>query len=143
MVSSRVTAKCERVVAPALAPGEQITMIDVVQLGKVSAKRRVATAAVAGIASGGLLMLSVKPRPYLIALTDRRVFLVDYGHTNVGKGIALAFDRMAMTAGPLTGHLLTVSMQIDLAEPSASYRFSWGRAQGKTARRVAAALTSA
>lgn len=142
MVSSKVIQRCTDVVAPALAPGEQIQMIEVLQLGKVSAKRRLATAAAAGIASGGLLMVAVRPRPYLIVLTDQRIALVDFANTNVGKKIALSVPRSNFTVGPLKGNLLTYSMQLDIVDPAISYRLSWGRAQPKSAKRVAAALGS-
>ncbi|MBS2962084.1 hypothetical protein KGA66_03425 [Actinocrinis puniceicyclus] len=142
MVSSKVIQRCTNVVAPALAPGEQIQMIEVLQLGKVSAKRQVATAAVAGIASGGLLIVAARPRPYLMVMTDQRIALVDFVNTNVGKKIALSVPRANFKAGPLKGHLLTYSMQVDTIDPAMSYRFSWGRAQAKIAKRVAAALGS-
>jgi hypothetical protein len=142
VIAKRVIKRCTEVVSPALAAGERIQTIEVAQIGKVSAKRQIATAALAGIASGGLLMVATKPRPYLIVMTDQRILLVDFANTNVGKKIALSVDRANVTVGPLKGNLLTYSMQFDIIDPETSYRFSWGRAQPKLAKRVAAALGS-
>jgi hypothetical protein len=85
VVSSKIAKRCTDVVAPVLAPGEQIQTFEVVQIGKVSAKRQITTAAVAGIASGGLLMVATRPRPYLMVLTGQRIMLGDFANTNVGK----------------------------------------------------------
>lgn len=134
--------RCLSVVEPAFVPGERVEMIELVQIGKVSAKRQIATAAVVGIASGGLMTVSVRPRGYYLVLTDQRLFLIDYLNGNVGKTISAAIPRTALKPGPLRGHLLTLSMEVEIEGSEAPSRFSWGRAQTSMARRVAAALGS-
>ena len=141
MVSNKITQKCTAVVSPELLPGEQIQMIDVLQLGKVSAKRQAATAAIVGVATAGMAIVAVRPRPYLIVFTDRRILLVDFANANIGKRVAMAVGRTNIKVDDLKGHLLTYSTELHISEPAEmTYRLSWGRAQGATARRVVAAL---
>ncbi|WP_329499316.1 hypothetical protein [Kitasatospora herbaricolor] len=141
-MNDKSTRKCLAVVTPALAPQERIELVDVLQIGRVSAKRRMATAALVGVASGGTVLVAVQPRAYFMVLTDRRLYLVDNHNGNVGRSIVSATPRDKITAGPLRRHLLTLSMEVQftgVAEPS---RFSWGRLQSRTAQTIADALTS-
>lgn len=130
--------RCTALIAPSLVAREQIQTIEVVQIGKVSAKRQIGTAVAAGVLSGGTLMVAVRPRAYFLILTDLRLFLVDNNNGRVGKKVLAAVPRETIQAGPLRGHLLTLSMEVTMG--GTPYRFGWGRAQGKMARRVAEAL---
>ncbi|MFC9324217.1 hypothetical protein [Kitasatospora sp. NPDC057015] len=142
-MNEKSTRTCLAVVAPALAPQERIELVDVLQIGRVSAGRRVATAALVGVASGGTVIAAVQPRAYFMVLTDRRLYLVDNNNGTVGRSIVSATPREKITAGPLRKHLLTLSMEVrftGVAEPS---RFSWGRFQSGTAQTIADALAGA
>ncbi|MCX5209121.1 hypothetical protein OG689_07445 [Kitasatospora sp. NBC_00240] len=141
-MNDKSTRKCLAVVTPALAAQERIELVDVLQIGRVSAKRRVATAALVGAVSGGTVLVAVQPRAYFMVLTDRRLYLVDNHNGTVGRSIVSATPRDKITAGPLRKHLLTLSMEVrftGVAEPS---RFSWGRLQSRTALAIADALTT-
>ena len=138
-MNQRAASRCAQVVAPVLAQGERIDMVEVVQIGKVSAKRQIATAAVAGIVSAGTVLVAVHPRPYYLLLTSQRLILIHNLRGTVGT-IAAVAPRQAITAEPLRGHLLTLSMNVSIG--GTPQRFSWGRLQTGMARRVAAALNA-
>lgn len=136
-MNQKTTSRCTQVVAPALAEGEQVEMVEAVQIGKVSAKKRVATAAVVSVATAGTVMVALKPRPFYLILTNQRLIFVENLRGRVGK-IAAAAPRATVTAEPLRGHLLTLSMNVTI--DGTPQRFSWGRAQADMAKRVATAL---
>lgn len=137
-MNQKTTQRCTQLVAPSLASGEQVEMVEVVQIGKVSAKKQLGIAAVAGIASGGMLMVATKPRAYFMILTNQRLFLVDNLQGSVGKKVVAAIPRTEISPGPLRTHFLTLSMEVTVQ--GTPQRFSWGRVQGKTARAVANVL---
>jgi hypothetical protein len=127
-MNQKTTQRCTQVVAASLAPGEQIEMIEVAQIGKVSAKKQlgISAASVAvGVVTGGTLLVALKPRAYFLILTNERLFLVDNLQGSVGKKIVSAIPRNLISAGPVRTHLLTISMEVTV---------------GGMARRVAAAL---
>lgn len=110
-----------------------------VQIGKVSAKRQIATSAAVAVATAGVVMVALRPRAYFLVLTDQRLILIENLRGRVGKIMAV-IPRNTIKAEPLRGHLLTLSMNVTIGETP--QRFSWGRAQTSMARRVATALTS-
>jgi hypothetical protein len=138
--NQKTTSRCAQVVTPILAEGEQIEMVEAAQVGKVSAKRRIATTAAVTIATAGTVMIALKPAAFYLVLTNQRLIFVQNFRGRVGK-IAAAVPRAAVTAEPLRGHMLTLSMNVTI-DGTAQY-FSWGRAQPGMARRVAEALTAA
>ncbi|MEV4614086.1 hypothetical protein AB0K43_16050 [Kitasatospora sp. NPDC049258] len=139
-MNQKYAQKCLAVVAPAFAPGEQVTLVESVAIGKVPAGRQVAAAALAGVVSGGTVLVAVKPRAYYLVLTDRRMYLVDNVNGRVGRSIVSATPREKITAGPLRKHLLTLSMEVRFEGAAAPSRFSWGRVVAGSARAVAEAL---
>jgi hypothetical protein len=86
-----------------------------------------------------MVIVSVKPRGYFLILTDRRLVLVGNLQGRVGK-IEAAVPRHLVSAEPLRGHMLTLSM--DVTVDGTPTLFSWGRAQAGMARRVATALAA-
>jgi hypothetical protein len=61
-MNAKTLQRCREVVAPSLAPGEQITAVEVAQIGKVSPKKQagaVGVGVVVGVATGGF----VPPHP--------------------------------------------------------------------------------
>ena len=137
-MNQKITSRVTQVAGP-LAQGEQIQLVEAVQIGKVSAKKQIATSAIVGIATAGTVLVALRPRAYYLVLTDQRMILVDNLRGRVGK-VAATVRRDAIAAEPLRGHLLTLSMNVTL--DGTPQRFSWGRAQSSMARRVAHALTS-
>lgn len=139
-MNQRTTDKCVKAVAPSLGPDELVEGVEVAQIGKVSAKKKAAVAAAVGIATAGHLIVSVKPRAYFLVFTSKRLILVENNRGLVGKVLA-GCPRQAVTAGPLNGHLLTVSADVTL--DGTPYRFSWGRLAPGQARSAMAALAVA
>jgi hypothetical protein len=138
-MNQKTTSRITQVVAPSLVQGEQIEMIEAAQIGKVSAKRRIATTAAVTIATAGTVMIALKPQPWYLVLTNQRLIFVENKRGIVGK-IAAAARRENVTAEPLQAHVLTLSMNVTI--DGTPQRLSWGRAQPGMARRVAAALTA-
>ncbi|MFE2914384.1 hypothetical protein [Kitasatospora indigofera] len=141
-MNQKSTRKCLAVVTPALAPQERVELVEAVQIGTVSAKRRLATAALVGAATGGTVLVAVQPRAYFMVLTDRRLYLVHNLNGTVGNSIVSATPRDKISAGPLRKHLLTLSMEVQFTGAATPSRFSWGRAQGRMAQAIADALTN-
>lgn len=95
--------------------------------------------AAVSVAMAGTVMVALKPRPYYLVLTNQRLILIANLRGKVGKVVAAA-PRNAVSAEPLRGHLLTLSMNITVDE--VPRRFSWGRVQSGMARRVATAFST-
>lgn len=114
-------------------------MVEAVQIGKVSAKKQAAVSAAVGLATAGMVMVALRPRAYYLILTNQRLVLVANLRGRVGKIVAAA-PRDAVSAEPLHGHLLTLSMSVTI--DGIPQRFSWGRMQSGMARRVAMALAA-
>lgn len=82
--------------------GERIELAEAVQIGKVSAKRQIATSAAVTIGTAGMVMVALKPRPFYLILTNQRLIFVENLRGGVGKIVAAA-RREAVTAEPLRG----------------------------------------
>jgi hypothetical protein len=135
-MNEKTTQKCNRLVT--LAPGEQITLTEAVQIGKVSAKKQIATSAVVGVLTAGTVIVHLKPAAFYLVLTNQRLILIGNNRGLVGT-VALTVPLNQVTVvEPLHGHALTLSMEVDIA--GTQYRFSWGRAQAGMARKVATAM---
>lgn len=69
---------------PLLLPGEQVELITCANVGTVSVRRQVATAAVVGVLTAGTVIASVRPRQMYLVLTDQRLLFFDAA-TATGK----------------------------------------------------------
>jgi hypothetical protein len=138
-MNQRTTSRLTQVVTPTLAPGEQIEMIEAAQVGKISAKKRLAVTAAVSVATAGTVMIALKPQAWYLVLTNQRLIFVENKRGIVGK-VAAAARRENVTSEPLQGHFVTLSMNVTI--DGTPQRLSWGRAQPGMARRVAAALTA-
>jgi hypothetical protein len=138
-MNKKKAERCVSRVAHLLVDREQVQMVEGAQIGEVSVKKQLATAAVVGIATGGMMTAVVRPQAFWLILTDLRLFLVQNNNGSVGKRILGEFPREAVQAGPLRTHILTRSMEVTIA--GTPYKFSWGRLQGKMPDRVAEALS--
>ena len=138
-MNQKTTAACQQLVASSLSPGETIELTEAAQIGTVSAKKQVATQLAASIATGGALIVHLKPAAFYLVLTSQRLFLIENRRGLVGKVVA-AIPRGQISAEPLHSGALTLSMQVTI--DGTVQRFSWGRAQGGMARKVADALTA-
>src|SRR5690349_5422994 len=138
-MNQKIEQRCTDVVTPALAaPLEYVRSIEVVQLGKVSARKQIIVSLVVGILTAGMLLVALRPRAYYLVLTNQRLLLLDNLRGRVGTKIVLAVPLNQVVAGPLRTGALTYKLDVEVA--GVARRFSWGRVQGSTARRVAEAL---
>ena len=138
-MNQKIEQRCKDVVTPSLAaPLEYVCSVDVVQIGKVSARKQVIVSLVVGILTAGIVLVALRPRAYYLVLTNQRLLLLDNNRGRVGTKIVLAAPLNQVLAGPLRGGALTY--KLDVAVAGVAHRFSWGRVQGGTARRVAEAL---
>lgn len=64
-------------VTPVLHEGERVDIVCTPNVGTVSVKRQVTTAAVAAIATGGMLVVAVRPKTRYAVLTDHRLLFFD------------------------------------------------------------------
>ena len=63
--------------APLLIQGERIELTTTANVGTVSVRRQVLTAAVVGVLSAGTVMATVRPRAMYVVLTDQRLLFFD------------------------------------------------------------------
>ena len=100
-----------------LRPGEQVQLTSYASVGSVAVKRRVAPAAVAAVASGGLLAVIVRPRRMYLAMTrDRLLFFNgDTPSGKPGKSALMDLPRpLIMVTGARQGLLtFTVRLAVD------------------------------
>ncbi len=113
------------ILRPLLQTGEQIEMLTFANVGSVSVARKIATAAVVGIVSGGMLIANVRPRRCYVALTSNRVLLFEEG---LGPGrpskTALAIlPRAGLSADGAKKGLLTGTVLVAIAGNEKGLKF--------------------
>jgi hypothetical protein len=70
-------ARLMELVTPVLSQGERVELVCTPNVGSVSIKRQVATAAIVGIATAGMLSVAVRPKTRYAVLTDQRLLFFD------------------------------------------------------------------
>jgi hypothetical protein len=78
------TPKVARAAAPHLGPGEVVQIGALPAVGSVSLQRKIATAAIVGIATGGMLFATSRPARRFLAVTNHRLLFFD-GETISGR----------------------------------------------------------
>jgi hypothetical protein len=135
----RVTA----VATPLLETGERIEVASIASIGHVSVKRRLATAAVAGVLSGGTLMVAVQPKKFYLALTDRRLLLFEPGLSGrPSKKPAAILPRRLLRAGETKRGLMTVTFLVSIEGEENGLKFVFPLVTRNDAPLVAAALNA-
>jgi hypothetical protein len=129
--------------ASVLDTGENIELTTLAYVGSVSVKKKVLTAAVAGIATGGLLMVNVKPRTMYIVLTDQRILFFD-GNTasgRPGKLTAVLRRELVTTTAPKSGMFgLTQVIQLSIAGEERGLKAVFPKPEKAAGLQFAAAL---
>lgn len=141
-MSGKFDKKVARVATPFLGPGEQIEVSTFVALGRVSAKRQLATAAVAGVLSGGMLIVSVQPKKYYLAVTNFRLLFFSQG-TATGrpeKKLAMQVPRHLLLAGEVTKGLLTAQFNVAVEGQESGFKLVFPFPSRADAPAVAATL---
>jgi hypothetical protein len=92
-------ARLMDLVTPILRDGERVEIACTPNVGTVSVKRQLTTAAVAGLATGGLLMVAVRPKTRYAVLTDQRLLFFDMASTGRPAAPLVAeLPRAALTS---------------------------------------------
>jgi hypothetical protein len=115
-VSGKFDKRVAAVATAVLEPGEQIELSTFAAVGTVSAKRQVATAAIAGVLSAGTLIVSVQPKKYYLALTNQRLlfFAQNSATGRPEKKLAMQVPRQLLAAGETTKGLLTAKVNVTI-----------------------------
>lgn len=132
-----------------LAPGERIELASLAQVGTVAIGKQVAVAAVAGVLSGGHLIVAVRPKTHYFVLTDQRLLFLEASEwagrptsrvvgliprsaimavSNARKGFLLKFDLVI--AGQAKGLRLTFPPQRHADGERMARALGWGAQAG-------------
>jgi hypothetical protein len=78
-------------------------------------KRKVATAAVVGVLTAGVVMANVQAAPMYLVLTDQRLLFFNVERvTNKAGKLLIALPRAAVTATPSKKAMLGLALRLDL-----------------------------
>jgi len=103
------------VAASSLELGERIEVVTAASVGTVSVKKKVLTAAAAGIATGGLLMVSVRPRRMYVVSTDRRLVFFDADTASGKPGkLLMILPKANVTASEVKRGLMTLKAMLSV-----------------------------
>src|SRR5258708_5534718 len=90
-MSSKHTSKLAQAAAPHLRQGEVVEIGAFTTVGSVSVKRQFLTAAVVGIATGGMVAATVRPAKRFLAVTSERLLFFN-GEGTFGRPGKLLFS---------------------------------------------------
>ena len=90
-MSSKHTSKLAQAAAPHLRQGEVVEIGAFTTVGSVSVKRQFLTAAVVGIATGGMVAATVRPAKRFLAVTNERLLFFN-GEGTFGRPGKLLFS---------------------------------------------------
>jgi hypothetical protein len=92
-------ARLMELVTPVLREGERVEIVCTPNVGTVSVRRQVTTAAVAAIATGGMLAVAVRPKTRYAVLTDQRLLFFDMAPSGRPAGPLVAqLPRAALSS---------------------------------------------
>jgi hypothetical protein len=122
-MADRLTERLAKMAGPLLAPGETPEQTLLVQIGQISAKRKIAAvavgtaAAVALGAAGGFV--GVSTRPDYVLVTDRRLLVFSYAMITPMGRHRFTIDRAAITSAALRRAGVQLKLRLDLADGQA------------------------
>ncbi|HEX4254450.1 MAG TPA: hypothetical protein VH089_05140 [Streptosporangiaceae bacterium] len=145
MLKEKRAQQVNEVAGPHLRPGEQVQLTSYASVGSVSVKRRAATAAVAAVASGGMLAVSVRPRRMYIAMTRDRLLFFN-GDTPSGKpGFPVLMDipRPLITVANAKKGFLTFTVQLAVEGQDEGLKLIFPRPTRDEGEKLAAEIPAA
>jgi hypothetical protein len=142
MLNDKKAGRAVAVATPLLQVGEQIELVSIANVGSVSVARRAATAAVAGVLSGGILMVSVRPRSFYLVLTNQHLlfFNADTASGRPEKKAAMCLPRHALRVSEPKRGLLTATFQMTISGDERGLKFVFPLPARDDAARIAAAV---
>lgn len=102
--------------APLLEADEKVEITTIANVGSVSVKKKVLTAAAAGIATGGLVTANVRPRQMYVILTDRKILFFDADTASGRPGTHMAtLSREGVSSTEPKSAMLGLALGIELS----------------------------
>jgi hypothetical protein len=111
-VNEKNRARLIELTTPLLGEGERVELTCTSNIGTVSVKRQVATAAAVAVLSAGTLMAAVRPKTRYVVLTDRRLLLFDMAPS--GRPAAPLVAQLARSALSSSNFKTSVRVTFDL-----------------------------
>jgi hypothetical protein len=143
-MTSKYTSKLAQAAAPHLRPGEVVEIGAFTTVGSVSVKRQVLTAAVVGIATGGMVAATLRPARRFFAVTSQRLLFFN-GEGTFGRPGKLLFSvpRDAVEVVKTSKHLLFSRLELAIAGQEKGLRINFTLGNRATMEEVAALLPAA
>jgi hypothetical protein len=140
-MNDKRTQQVSQAAAPHLHEGEQIEISAFANIGRVSVKRRAATAAAVGVATGGLLVVIVRPRKAYLAMTNQRLVFLD-GDTMSGRPgkLLLTLPRSAVTVSDVKKGILTLQAELAVDGQDQGLRVVFPKPSREDGQRVISAM---
>jgi hypothetical protein len=143
MNNKRVRMLAEKA-APQLQAGEQIEISAYCNVGTVSVKRMVATAAVVAVATAGIFTAVVHPRKTYLALTTSRLLFFDVNSATGRPGkLLFTLPREAVAVADVNKGLIALKVEIAIAGQDKGLRLAFPTIAKKDGKLVASALQAA
>lgn len=143
-MSSKHTSKLAVAAAPHLRQGEVVEIGAFTTVGSVSVKRQFATAAVVGIATGGMITATVRPAKRFLAVTSERLLFFN-GEAAFGRPGKLLFSlpRDAVEVIKSGRHLLAYRIELAVAGQEKGLLINFPLTARATMEKIAASLPAA
>lgn len=143
-MSSKHTSNLAKAAAPHLSPGEAVEIGAFTTVGTVSVKRQFLTAAVVGVATGGMVAATVRPAKRYLAVTSQRLLFFNGEGTFGRPGKLLSsLPREAVTVVKSGRHLLAYRIELALAGQEKGLRINFPITARATMEQIAASLPAA
>jgi hypothetical protein len=142
-MSNRHTSRLTQAAAPHLRQGEVVEIGAFTTVGSVSVKRQFLTAAAIGVASGGMLVGTVRPAKRYLAVTSDRLLFFN-GEGTFGRPGKLLFNlpREAVAVIKSGRHLLSYRIELVISGQEKGLRINFPMTARVTMEKIAASLPS-
>jgi hypothetical protein len=143
-MNSKHTSNLAQAAAPHLREGEAVEIGAFTTVGAVSIKRQFLTAAVVGVATGGMVAATVRPAKRYLAVTSQRLLFFN-GEATFGRPGKLLFGlpREAVTVVESGRHLLAYRIKLAVAGQEKGLRINFPITARSTMEQIAATLSAA
>jgi hypothetical protein len=143
-MSSKHTPRLAKAAAQYLRQGEVVEIGAFTTVGSVSVKRQFVTAAVVGIATGGMVAATVRPAKRYLAVTSGRLLFFN-GEGTFGRPGKLLFSlpREAVEVVKSGRHRLAYQIELVIAGQEKGLRINFPITARATMEQIAASLPAA
>jgi hypothetical protein len=143
-MNGKHTSNLVQAAAPYLREGEAVEIGAFTTVGAVSVKRQFLTAAVVGVATGGMVAATVRPAKRYLAVTSQRLLFFN-GEVTFGRPGKLLFGlpREAVTVVKSGRHLLAYRIELAVAGQEKGLRINFPITARAAMEQIAATLSAA